>query len=213
VYRLPVPREAKSYRCCAVESVAYYIALLMIVSMPPAILYWFLIHPFAAKWRKVGPLVAYPVVGFIAVLFGAAIYRIREPLLRIHFAFSTPLAVVAIILLGVASCIRIQLRRHFKALALLGLPEVSRGRARGKLVTEGIYSKIRHPRYVEIGISIAALALLANYLALYVLLALYIPSIYLVVLLEERELRNRFGKEYEDYCRKVPRFVPRLARR
>jgi protein-S-isoprenylcysteine O-methyltransferase Ste14 len=29
------------------------------------------------------------------------------------------------------------------------------------------------------------------------------------VLLEERELAERFGAEYLDYCRRVPRYVPR----
>jgi protein-S-isoprenylcysteine O-methyltransferase Ste14 len=29
-----------------------------------------------------------------------------------------------------------------------------------------------------------------------------------VVLLEERELRDRFGAEYDEYCRRVPRYIP-----
>jgi len=34
-----------------------------------------------------------------------------------------------------------------------------------------------------------------------------------VVFYEERDLRGRFGGEYEDFCRQVPRWVPRLTRR
>ena len=33
------------------------------------------------------------------------------------------------------------------------------------------------------------------------------------MLLEERELRERFGTEYEDYCRRVPRYLPKLGPR
>ena len=60
---------------------------------------------------------------------------------------------------------------------------------------------------------LAAIALAVNYLAVYLLLILYIPVIYLVVVLEERELRERFGIAYDRYCREVPRFIPRLRRR
>jgi len=31
-----------------------------------------------------------------------------------------------------------------------------------------------------------------------------------VVFYEERSLRARFGGEYEDFCRRVPRWIPRL---
>jgi len=32
-----------------------------------------------------------------------------------------------------------------------------------------------------------------------------------VLAYEERALREKFGKEYEEYCRNVPRFAPRLT--
>jgi hypothetical protein len=39
-----------------------------------------------------------------------------------------------------------------------------------------------------------------------------VPGIYLIALLEEKELRDHFGDIYQAYCRKVPRFVPKLNR-
>ena len=33
-----------------------------------------------------------------------------------------------------------------------------------------------------------------------------------VLLYEEPTLRRRFGARYEDYCREVPRWIPRLRR-
>jgi len=35
------------------------------------------------------------------------------------------------------------------------------------------------------------------------------PGVLLIVRIEEHELRDRFGAEYEAYCARVPRFVPR----
>jgi protein-S-isoprenylcysteine O-methyltransferase Ste14 len=51
-------------------------------------------------------------------------------------------------------------------------------------------------------------ALIANYLALYLVFALWLPALSLIVRLEESELRERFGPAYEEYCCRVPRFVP-----
>ena len=35
----------------------------------------------------------------------------------------------------------------------------------------------------------------------------------LVVTIEEPELRDRFGESYEDYCQKVPRWLPTVKER
>jgi protein-S-isoprenylcysteine O-methyltransferase Ste14 len=48
--------------------------------------------------------------------------------------------------------------------------------------------------------------------------ALYAVSIsvaahVMVVYVEEPELRSRFGESYEEYCRDVPRWLPRMSRR
>ena len=54
--------------------------------------------------------------------------------------------------------------------------------------------------------------LIASDLPTFLLFLGYLPAIYVVVRLEEHELRERFGQAYEDYARGVPRFAPRLGR-
>jgi protein-S-isoprenylcysteine O-methyltransferase Ste14 len=54
--------------------------------------------------------------------------------------------------------------------------------------------------------------LFANYQFLYIFLLVAAALIYLLVLIEERELRERFGEAYVEYSRRVPRFVPRSLR-
>ncbi len=192
------------------EKSAYYIALFTIVGVPPGILLWFLIHPFVNWWRKVGPVITYLAVTPVLVLIGTAIYLNRNPMLNIHFGVSIPLAVIAVLFFIAGIYIGLLRIRYLALSVMLGVPEVSKGGEPGKLVTDGIYGRVRHPRYLEIGFILAAIALFVNYLAVYLLFVAYIPVIYLVVLLEERELRERFGSAYEEYCNKVPRFMPRL---
>jgi protein-S-isoprenylcysteine O-methyltransferase Ste14 len=95
----------------------------------------------------------------------------------------------------------------------MGLPELAPERYSPTFVTEGLYTWMRHPRYVQVALALLGYAFIANYLALYGVVALWLPGIYVIALLEERELRNRFGAAYDEYCRRVPQFVPRWPRR
>jgi protein-S-isoprenylcysteine O-methyltransferase Ste14 len=92
----------------------------------------------------------------------------------------------------------------------VGFPEIAPDRFPRPLITEGIYGRIRHPRYVQLLIALTGYALIANYLAAYLAVALWVPGIYVIVRLEEKELRAHFGDAYDDYCRRVPRFLPKL---
>ena len=55
-------------------------------------------------------------------------------------------------------------------------------------------------------------ALVVNYLGVYVLLMAIVAPGYVMLVLEERELLDRFGDAYREYQRDVPRLIPRLRR-
>ena len=93
---------------------------------------------------------------------------------------------------------------------MLGYPEISEKAYPGKLLTEGIYSQIRHPRYVEIQLSFIGNSLFANFLGAYNLTFILIPALYITVLLEEKELIERFGEDYIQYSKSVPRFFHKI---
>jgi len=57
---------------------------------------------------------------------------------------------------------------------LVGIPELSQQR-KGRLLREGIYGVVRHPRYLSAGVGMIANALIVNHLGLYVLLIAVIP--------------------------------------
>ena len=120
---------------------------------------------------------------------------------------------ITMILAGIVMAAAVLLKRQvvtqLRFAALSGIPELSKEKYPGKLLTEGIYDRVRNPRYVEVVLWVLAYALFANYLGAYIVAVLSLPLIYLVVRLEERELRERFGTAYEEYCRRVPRFVPK----
>jgi protein-S-isoprenylcysteine O-methyltransferase Ste14 len=98
-------------------------------------------------------------------------------------------------------------RRLLTQRILIGVPEISNSES-GRLITEGIYSRVRNPRYLEFLLLSFVYVAFANYSGAWILYLLTFPAIHAVVLLEEPELRERFGAEYEEYCRRVPRYIP-----
>jgi protein-S-isoprenylcysteine O-methyltransferase Ste14 len=81
-----------------------------------------------------------------------------------------------------------------------------------KLVTGGIFSHCRNPLYVGnvtiiIGVGIASNSLLFMCTAVPFFLVAYRA----IVAAEENFLRNKFGKEFDDYCARVNRFLPNLS--
>ena len=191
------------------NSVRYYAALIVLVCTPPGFLLWFLIHPFARFWRRLGAGWTYAIltVPTLAVMAGA--FALRGPLLVIEFGTSYILIGLAVLCLIGTAAIGVKRRKHLTLGILSGLPELSRDQKPGVLLTDGIYGKLRHPRYVEALLAILAYAFFANYLAAYGVFLLSLPVVCLIVVLEERELLDRFGTEYGEYCRRVPWFVPR----
>ena len=193
------------------DTARHIIAVLLLISGIPALLFWFVIHPFARFWRRVGHQWAYTAGFSMMVLLGWTLFRLREPLLGVDYGTRWGLAALAVAFLALSLVIGAQRGKYLTARILVGLPELDPRQGGGKLLTEGIYGRMRHPRYVEILSAFTAFALFANHLGTYVVLAAGFALVYALVLLEERELRERFGPAYVDYARRVPRFLPRSA--
>lgn len=195
------------------QTAADWLAAFTIIAVPPFALFWFFVHPFTRRWRRLGPAKAYPILAAILVTMMVILYQFRVPLLRAHSPVSRPLTALAAFVFLASLALGVLRTRRLSPAVLFGIPQLSDRAYPGVLVTDGVYAYLRHPRYVQVLLGLAAVALFTNYLTVYIIAAAYLPIMYLVVLLEERELRERFGEQYEDYAKRVPRFFPRLARR
>ncbi len=79
-------------------------------------------------------------------------------------------------------------------------------------MAHGLYRVMRNPMYVGVGTVVAseAIGLGLRNLLLYLLIGG--GFVYLFVLFyEEPALHKKFGADYEEYSRRVPRWLPKLS--
>ena len=124
---------------------------------------------------------------------------------------SGPLFVIALALLAVGGTIYAWCVWDF---ATFGRGTPAPLDAPKKLVVRGLYRYTRNPMYVGVLTVILGWAVLFKAAALG-LYGLIVGSCFhlFIVLYEERQLQQEFGGEYEDYCRRVSRWLPRLRHR
>lgn len=98
----------------------------------------------------------------------------------------------------------------------IGLKYIKRGGKGGRifakgLVTDGVFAHCRNPMYLGNLLALLGLLMLdRNPWAVAVGGAFFLLAYLSITLAEETYLLGRFGDGYRDYCRSVPRFLPRL---
>jgi len=78
-----------------------------------------------------------------------------------------------------------------------------------KIVNTGAYSTVRHPQYLGWILDHVGFSFLLSALYSMLFTPFLIVLIYLISKKEENELIKEFGKEYEDYKKRTPMFIPR----
>jgi protein-S-isoprenylcysteine O-methyltransferase Ste14 len=181
-----------------------WMAALVLFLQLPIPLYWFVVHPLVGFWRQrpkasyvTGLLVSWPPATACLVAFRRELFRPDWP--------AAWRAVLGIVLIVFEVWLFGRLTRDLGMARLVGKTELSGG---GSIERHGIYGHIRHPRYLGSFLAILGACLLAAKPAMWAIAAVWVTLMLVAISFEERELCSRFGKEYEEYARRVPRFVP-----
>ncbi len=95
-------------------------------------------------------------------------------------------------------------------LALMGAGWWQIHRARGELVTSGLYARVRHPQYV--GLFLLTFGMLVQWptMATLIMWPVLVVTYVRLARREEREALERFGRAYAEYLRVTPPFWPKL---
>lgn len=185
-----------------------WLAALVLFLNLPIPLYWFVVHPRIGFWRShrkaayiTGLLCSWPPVTATMAVYRHELFRPVWP--------SVWAIVTGLVFIVFEGWIFWRVRRDLGGARLVGQTELSGG---GELAQQGIYARIRHPRYVGSFLAILGACLLAGTRAMWLVAGVWLLLTRITIAFEERELRARFGQEYADYCRRVPGFLPRLGK-
>ena len=188
------------------------IALVYAILFFPVPIFWLVIHSAIHFWRRFGNRSFWIAVPVWAVT-GTALILLRPAIYAERGYRNTATAILGLGLIAVGLWLGHRVHQEFGLRRLVGLPEMNPSRYSGGVVCSGIYAHVRHPRYLGLMLIFVGLALLTGTLGNFLLAIVTVLLYQIVAPLEERELREHYGAEYEAYARLVPRFVPRIRRK
>lgn len=83
-----------------------------------------------------------------------------------------------------------------------------------RLVVSGPYRFVRNPMYIGMGVTLLGEAIVFPHITRILLMeiaTLWLLVSFFIIAYEEPVLRSMFGADYDDYCRHVHRWLPRLT--
>lgn len=118
------------------------------------------------------------------------------------------LALFGVVLVGLGLVLLVATNRHF---AKIGKGTLAPWNPTSQLVVEGVYRHVRNPMISGVFAILLGESLVAGSVPLFVwfLVFVTINAIY-IPFFEEPGLKRRFGADYDEYRRHVPRWIPRL---
>ena len=136
------------------DSARHIFAVICVILLPSGMLFWFLIHLWAPRWRRLGPARTYIIVLPVVIALGVVLYRFRRRLLGEDLGTNWILIGIAGGLYASTMWFEFQYWEHLSIATLIGLTELSRtGSETSKLLREGMYARLRHPRYASAGLA------------------------------------------------------------
>src|SRR3972149_9038054 len=185
------------------------LALITIILWPVIPLFWIPVHGLSRIFKRLGLLTyAIPLISWLP--FAYFIYSIRNFILpfKIELPFLLNISGIPLLILG--TLLHVWTGKLLGLWGLIGLPEVSK-RIEGNLVTKGPFSVVRHPTYLAHTLIFSGVFLITGAVTVGIITFIDFLLVYaLIIPLEEKELLNRFGKDYNLYKEQVPKLFPRF---
>lgn len=152
----------------------------------------------------------YPVFLLILLLW---VWEMMKPAFQITFSIlpkkltkplfeSVSIQIAGTFLTGFALVSLTLTLLHFKNSLRFGMEEENRG----KLITTGVFSLSRNPFFLSLDLYFLGIAVLLPNLFFIGFAVFALVGIHFFILKEEKFMQNMYGKEYDNYTKKVRRY-------
>jgi protein-S-isoprenylcysteine O-methyltransferase Ste14 len=193
------------------ESIKPVVATTLVAVILPIPIYLLWMHGLQRLWRRIG-IASYVLhISFYAAMV-TTMARLQPLWSQGALPWPNALSWVAVLPLAVALWLIIESYRTIDWKTMHQVRQLTPGHER-PMIRSGILGRMRHPRYTAFSLVAFGNALLTGYPWVAAAAVVTIALLALVVYVEERELRDFFGEEFERYRREVPAFIPRFPGR
>lgn len=188
----------------------HLLAFLAILVWPVVPLFWIPVHGLSRFFKRIG-LLTYLMPPLVWIPIAYIVFKYKEELLGFRYELPQIINLFGLFLVIVGTLLHLWTGKLLGLWGLMGIPEVSK-RLESRLVTEGPFRVVRHPTYLAHTILFLGIYMITEVFTIAILtiidLTIVVP---IIIPLEERELTERFGREYKEYIKRVRyRFFPGL---
>ncbi len=188
------------------------LAFITILVWPAVPLFWIPVHGFPKFFRKLDiltyivPLVLWLPPAYLFFTYSDVLLSLRADLPRL-------VKMAGLLLFAGGTILHLWTGKLLGFKGLIGLPEIS-SKVKSRFVMKGPFLVVRHPTYLAHTLLFAGVFLITGVAAVGVVTLLdFVIMNKVVIPLEEKELESRFGEQYREYEKKVPRFFPGFPRK
>ncbi len=188
------------------------LALMMVMMWPFIPMFLIELHFAVDFWRRFG-LWTYLFIFIEWLPIAFVLYSFREPILYHEVALGVPLFVLGITAVSAGIALHAWTAKLLGIKATIGFTELKPDNEAEKqaLITSGPFSVVRHPSYWAHTSIITGIFLITGIIAVGIVAVIDLGITYFITTeLEDKELIARFGDQYREYQRQVPKFFPKL---
>lgn len=189
------------------------LALMMLMMWPAIPIILIQLHTVPSFWRKLG-VWTYLVWLLEWLPIAYVVYSFQDVLLQSEIHVNSAIIVIGIFFVVGGITLHAWTAKLLGIKSTIGYTELKPGddANNGKLIRSGPFSVVRHPSYGAHSLILVGTFLITSIIAVGIMALIDLLIAYFVTIeLEERELLERFGEQYEKYRIKVPKFFPKIG--